>query len=93
MKRVLLRSGAFIHDAKRLGKKDARIFDALRAALRRLEEDAFQPCLKTHKLRGTMEGSWACSFGYDLRIIFEFRQHEGKEAILLQSAGAHNEVY
>jgi addiction module RelE/StbE family toxin len=93
VKRVLLRSSAFIHDAKRLGKKDTRISDALRAALHRLEEDALQPCLKTHKLKGIMDGSWACSFGYDLRIIFEFRRHEGREAILLLSVGAHNEVY
>jgi mRNA-degrading endonuclease YafQ of YafQ-DinJ toxin-antitoxin module len=93
VKRILLRSDAFIHDAKRLGKKDVRMLDALRVALRRLEDDAFQPQLKTHKLRGAMEGSWACSFGYDLRIIFELAQHEGKEAILLQSVGTHNEVY
>ena len=93
MKRVLLRSSAFIRDAKRLGKKDVRLFDALRVALRRLEDDAFQPQLKTHKLKGDLEGSWECSLGYDLRIVFELKQHEGREAILLQSVGTHNEVY
>jgi len=49
--------------------------------------------LKTHKLKGDLEGSWACSLGRDLRVVFAFVQHEGKEAILLQSLGTHDEVY
>jgi len=48
--------------------------------------------LKTHKLKGELAGSWACSAGYDLRIVFEFVQHEGNEAILLQTIGTHDEV-
>ncbi|MDM8563053.1 hypothetical protein QUF54_06850 [Candidatus Marithioploca araucensis] len=31
--------------------------------------------------------SWACSAGYDLRFVFEFVQHEGAEAILLEDIG------
>ena len=31
--------------------------------------------------------------GYDLRIVFEFVQHEGAEAILLQAVGTHDQVY
>ena len=31
--------------------------------------------------------------GYDLRIIFSFAQHEGVEAILLETMGTHDEVY
>lgn len=65
----------------------------LQAALQSLAEDAFHPGLKTHKLKGELAGSWACSAGYDLRIIFEFVQQEGAEAILLQTAGTHDEVY
>ena len=56
-------------------------------------EDAFQAVLKTHKLKGELTGSWACSAGYDLRLIFEFVQHAGAEAILLQNIGTHDEVY
>jgi mRNA-degrading endonuclease YafQ of YafQ-DinJ toxin-antitoxin module len=36
---------------------------------------------------------WASSAAYDLRIVFEFVQHEEAEAILLLSAGTHDEVY
>jgi mRNA-degrading endonuclease YafQ of YafQ-DinJ toxin-antitoxin module len=30
---------------------------------------------------------------YDLRIMFSFVKHEGKEAILLETIGTHDEVY
>lgn len=52
MKRMLIRSGAFVRDAKRLAKKDVEAVERLLAALTLLEEDAFHPQLKTHKLKG-----------------------------------------
>lgn len=93
MKRIVLRSDAFIRAAKRYTKKHPDAAEELRATLELLEEDAYHPSLKTHKLKGELAGSWACSAGYDLRIIFEFVQHEGAEAILLQTVGTHDEVY
>jgi len=90
---MLLQSSAFIRAAKRLLKKNPQAADDLRAALQLLADDAFHPQLKTHKLRGELAGSWSSSAGYDLRIVFEFVQHEGAEAILLQSVGTHDEVY
>ncbi len=65
----------------------------LHIVLKLLAEDAFDPGLKTHKLKGELSGSWACSVGYDLRIVFNFVQHEGVEAIHLQTVGTHDEVY
>jgi mRNA interferase YafQ len=62
-------------------------------ALRLLEIDAFHPYLRTHKLTGNLQGSLACSAGYDLRIIFSIVKHQGKEAILLETIGTHEEVY
>jgi mRNA-degrading endonuclease YafQ of YafQ-DinJ toxin-antitoxin module len=91
--RRLLPTPAFTRAAKRLTKKKPRSAESLRAALAVLADDAFHPHLQTHKLRGDLAGSWACSAGYDLRIIFEFVQYEGAEAILLQSVGTHDEVY
>ena len=93
MKRVLLKSGAFIRAARRLVKKNPRMVDSILEVLNSLESDAFDVPLKTHKLKGELAGSWACSAGYDLRIVFEFVEHEGAEAILLQSIGTHDEVY
>lgn len=65
----------------------------LRAALELLAEDVHDSRLRTHKLKGRLEGSWACSAGYDLRIIFSFVEQEGTEAILLETVGTHDEVY
>lgn len=93
MKRALLQSAAFVRAARRLVKKHPELGPILEATLSALIEDAFQAALKTHKLKGDLTGSWACSAGYDLRLIFEFVQHKGVEAILLQSVGTHDEVY
>jgi addiction module RelE/StbE family toxin len=91
--RILIQSGAFIRAAKRLVKKDSHAAEALRKALEQLSQDAYHPSLKTHKLSGELAGFWACSAGYDLRIVFSFVQWEGQEAILLHSVGSHEEVY
>jgi mRNA-degrading endonuclease YafQ of YafQ-DinJ toxin-antitoxin module len=93
VKRKLLRSSGFIRAARRLVKRNPGTADDLRATLELLSEDAFHPRLRTHKLKGPFADSWACSAGYDLRLVFTFVESEGKEAILLQTAGTHEEVY
>ena len=65
----------------------------IRRTLARLAADAFDPRLHTHKLRGGMADRWSCTVAYDLRIVFEFVQHNGAEAILLETVGTHDEVY
>ena len=35
-------------------------------------QDPFNPILKTHKLKGALDGLWAFSLDYAHRIIFEF---------------------
>ena len=93
MRRLLLQSAAFVRAARRLVKKKPQMGPILHTALESLAEDAFHPALKTHKLKGELAGSWACSAGYDLRIVFTFVQHDGQEAILLETVGTHDEVY
>ncbi|MGQ9627226.1 MAG: type II toxin-antitoxin system RelE/ParE family toxin [Anaerolineae bacterium] len=93
MKRPLLRSSAFVRAAQKFVRKHPHAAEDLQAALEPLAEDAFHPHLRTHKLKGKLEGSWACSAGYNLRIVFKFVQHEGSEAILLETVGTHEEVY
>lgn len=93
MKRLLLRSPSFVRAAKRMLKKHPEAAESFYQTLILLAEDAFHPKLRTHKLKGQLQGSWACTVGYDLRIIFEFVNYEGKEAILLLTVGTHDEVY
>lgn len=93
MKRRLIRSPSFVRAAQRLLKKQPLAAAAFHLALALLAEDAFHPQLRTHKLKGKIKGSWACAAGYDLRIVFDFLQHEGSEAVLLLTVGTHEEVY
>jgi len=93
VKRVLLPTKSFLHLSRQLTRKNRTVAEDLRLALELLVEDAFDPRLKTHKLKGKLAGSWACSAGYDLRIIFQFVQHRGSEALLLEAVGSHDEVY
>ena len=93
MKRLLLRSSSFVGAAKKLVRKYPQSAGDIQSALELLTTDAFHPRLKTHKLKGDLQGSWACSAGYDLRIVFRFVQYQGAEAILLESIGTHDEVY
>ena len=93
MIRLLLRSSAFVRRAKKFLRKQPHVSEDLYSALEMLGTDCFHPRLKTHKLKGELEGSWACSAGYNLRIVFKFVEYEGSEAILLLTLGTHEEVY
>jgi mRNA-degrading endonuclease YafQ of YafQ-DinJ toxin-antitoxin module len=91
--RKLLRSATFVKAARRLVRKRPWTASALKDTLTLLSEDAFNSLLRTHKLKGKLAGTWACSAGFDLRIVFEFVHYQGEEAILLLTAGSHEEVY
>lgn len=93
VKRELIHTTAFIRAARRYVKKKPRSADDVETALHTLSADAFDQRLKTHKLKGDLDGVWACSAGRDVRILFEFVQQEGSEAILLLTVGSHDEVY
>jgi len=90
---VLLRSSAFVRDSRRLLHKQPELAEQLLPTLRLLEADPYAPKLKTHKLKGKHQDSWACSGGYDLRVVFSFTRYRGKPAILLETVGTHDEVY
>ncbi len=60
-----------------------------------LQDDPFNQALKTHKLKGVLEGSFACSIDHDKRIIFDLVKNPstGETEILLINIGSHDEVY
>jgi len=91
--RKLLRSAAFARDLRRWLKAHPDAADTIEASLDQLSDDASHPTLRTHKLRGPLSKCWACCTGYDVRIVFEFVQFEGIEAIHLLAIGTHDEVY
>ena len=75
-------------------EKDSRLAKGWSKPFEFLEEDAFHPSLRTHKLKGRLaEQRWACSEGYDLRILFRFVLHVEEKSILPSTLGGHEEVY
>ena len=93
--RKLIWGATFIRAYKRTLKKYPHLKNSIEGTLRLLVDDPFALQLETHKLKGKLSGAWACSAGYDLRIIFEFIKDESKteDNILLLEIGTHDEVY
>lgn len=60
-----------------------------------LEKDLYHPKLHTHKLSGELLGSFACSCGYDCRIVFKIETNSitHENVVLLITIGTHEEVY
>ncbi|MFH0792582.1 MAG: type II toxin-antitoxin system mRNA interferase toxin, RelE/StbE family [bacterium] len=92
--RKLLWGRSFIRSSKRLLRKHPELASALEDTLQLLVNEPFHPALETHKLKGKLSGSWACSMGYDLRIVFDLvpGDRRGEKNILLMDIGSHDEV-
>lgn len=93
--RKLIWSKTFIRAFKRLMKKQPNLRQDVEDTLRRLVQEPFAPQLETHKLKGKLAGSWACSAGYDFRIVFDFVKNKEQKVddIFLIEIGTHDEVY
>ena len=93
--RTLIWGNAFTRSFKRWVRKRPDLHNDMAGVLRVLVVNPFAPQLETHKLKGKLSGSWACSAGYDLRIVFEFLKAEksGEDDIFLLGIGTHDEVY
>jgi mRNA-degrading endonuclease YafQ of YafQ-DinJ toxin-antitoxin module len=93
--RTLIWGKTFVRALKRTVKKNPALKQDIEDTLRLLQENPFAPQLASHKLKGKLAGSWACSVGYDLRLVFDFvksaNQQEGD--ILLLEIRTHDEVY
>ena len=67
--------------------------DEVESRMAMLAQDPFHPRLETHKLKGKLAGSWACSAGFNLRIVFDFvKNTTGGDEILLIEVGTHDEL-
>ncbi|MBC7225815.1 MAG: type II toxin-antitoxin system YafQ family toxin [Thermoflexales bacterium] len=93
--RALVWSATFIRAFKRAIRRQPELRARIEQTLRQMAEDPFHPTLHSHKLKGELAGSWACTVDYDHRILFEFVQNpeSGEEEILLLTIGTHDEVY
>jgi addiction module RelE/StbE family toxin len=91
----LVWSAGFVRKFKRLVKKNPQLKTQIEKILELLTEDPFNSSLRTHKLKGDLDGVWSCSVDYDNRILFEFvvNSDSGEEEIFLLTLGSHDEVY
>ena len=93
--RSLIWGKTFVRAFKRLAKKYPALRRDVEITLRLLQENPFAPQLATHKLKGKLSGSWACSVTYEIRIVFDFvkSQTHQEDDIFLIEIGTHDEVY
>jgi addiction module RelE/StbE family toxin len=93
--RALVWTPSFARALKRRIRRQPDLHAKVEQTLRQLAEDPFHPSLYTHKLKGPLAGTWACSIGFDLRILFDLVRNAetGTEEVLLLTIGSHDEVY
>lgn len=93
--RTLIWSNTFIRAFKKLIRKQPNLRQDIEDTLKFLIKDPFALQLETHKLKGKLAGLWACSVGYDLRIIFSFVKNEKQQEddIFLMEIGTHDDIY
>jgi len=89
----ILKASSFNNSAKKVLRKHPNLKEEIQQRVAILREDPSHPKLKTHKLRGELKDFWSFSIEYDLRVLFQYIEHEGEKAILLCTIGSHDEVY
>ncbi len=67
----LIWSETFIRLFKRKIRRQPELRVSVERRLRVLSENPFYPALHSHKLKGALKGSWACTVDYDNRILFD----------------------
>ena len=80
---------------RRFVRRNQRLQSRIDATLIAMEVDVFAPSLGAHKLSGHLFSLWACSCGYDCRIVFSIEQsaESDGEVVVLLDIGTHDEVY
>ncbi|MBD2298103.1 type II toxin-antitoxin system mRNA interferase toxin, RelE/StbE family [Nostoc sp. FACHB-190] len=93
--RVLVWDSSFKRAFKRVIRKNPRLEEKIFEVLELLVADPFTHSLKSHKLKGDLEGLWACWVEYDCRIIYTFQPNpdNDEDMIVLIDIGTHDEVY
>ena len=86
----LILSPKFERAYRKFVKRDKRLQKKIDKALTLMQKDLSTPSLRRHKLSGELEGLFACSCGYDCRIVFLLDQ---AQRIVLVDIGTHDEVY
>ena len=88
MKKILT-TGRFERRLVSFVKSHPDLSRRVKAAMKRIAADPFDPHLKTHKLSGPLRGCFASSVTYGYRVVFI----EDDESVCFLDVGSHDEVY
>lgn len=88
----------FERAARRATKHSGELAEQIKATVTLLQSDMSALALRSHKLKGQLDGCWACSVNYNTRIVFEIGEPRtingvAAETIVLLTIGTHDEVY
>lgn len=67
--RTLVWSSASVRAFKRAVRRQPDLQAKVEQTLQQLVRDPFHPTLHSHKLKGELAGTWACSVDYENRIV------------------------
>ena len=93
--RQLVSTPAFERAFRCVVRRNGVMQALIEETLRRMEANLEDPRLRTHHLSGKLSGLFACSCGYDCRIVFakERNAETGHQVLLLINIGTHDDVY
>lgn len=82
----------FIKSTNKFIGKNPELVPLFKERIKQIEENPFEPALKTHKLKGNLSSFYSASLNFNFRILFQF-DPDNSENIILHIIGSHDEVY
>lgn len=87
----VLTSTQFLRHSRKFFRKHPELKPAFAKLVEALCSDPFQPSLRLHPLKGSLQGMHAVSLTYNYRVTLTLKVME--EEIILLDIGSHDEVY
>ncbi len=79
------------HFIKSFSRADKKLQNKIIHSVDLFRKNPFDPSLKNHALKGSMQGKRAFSVTGDVRIIFE--EYQDYILVVMLDVGTHNQVY
>ncbi len=94
MRRVAWHS-SFERALRRAVRSRPELGEKILSVVELLAKDPFTERLRTHKLRGRLQGLWSAWVEYDCRVVFAFEPdpESPEDMVVLIDIGSHQDVY
>jgi mRNA interferase YafQ len=87
----IIATNRFKKKLKNLISKNPDFSDKISKVLNELVQNPYTNQFNPHKLSGKLKSFYACSCGYDCRILYNVKKTE--KIIILADFGTHDEIY